>query len=147
MCGFLFCVILYDTSQGSLDGTIVVLTKLFCWMQILSSFLWKYSLGLFLISECYVSGCCFSLFGFILSAAKILRHKTHQSRSSLLIITLVKLKDKYDSLYLHDFGFNIQLWLLFAVGLSSGFLCIPVKNLCTILCIRKHHLLVLDTGL
>jgi hypothetical protein len=49
---------------------------------------------------------------FELSAAKILRYKIHRGPSSLLIITLVKPKDKCDSSYLCNFGFDIHLRLL-----------------------------------
>jgi hypothetical protein len=76
---------------------------------------------LFSISECFVSGCRFSVFGFMLSPAKILRHKTYWGRPSLLITTLVKPKDKYASSYLGEFGFDTQLRLLSAVGSASGF--------------------------
>jgi hypothetical protein len=90
-----------------------------------------FGLFFFFISECFVSRCCFGLFGFILSAIKIPRYKTHWSRPSQLTAILVKPKDKYEYNLsdLHDFGFDIQLWLLFAVGLSSGFLFIRVHVL------------------
>jgi hypothetical protein len=47
------------------------------------------------------------------SAVKILRHETHRSRSSLLIVTPVKPEDKYYSSFLRDFGFDLQIRLLF----------------------------------
>jgi hypothetical protein len=86
------------------------------------SFLRKYSSDLFFISRCR-----FNLFDFILSAAMILRRNTHCGRSSVLITKLVKPKDKYDSSYFNDFGLDIQLRLLFAVGSLSSFLFIAVK--------------------
>jgi hypothetical protein len=51
-----------------------------------------------------------------------------------------------EHVYICDFGFDIQLRLLFAIGFSPGFLFIPVKNLCIVPRFRKHHLLVLGTA-
>jgi hypothetical protein len=100
--------------------------------------------GLVFISECFISRCT-CLFGIVLSAAKIVRHGTLWGFSSLLIITLMKLKDKYDLSCLCNFSFYMQLWLLFAVYLSSFF--IPIEDLCIILWFSKHHLLVFNAGL
>jgi hypothetical protein len=95
-------------------------------MRISSSFLRKYSSGLFFISLCFVSRYRFSLFVLKLSATKIQRHKTHWGRSSLLIIILVYPEDEYDWSYLRDFGFDIQFRLLYS---SCGCIFIDAKIL------------------
>jgi hypothetical protein len=97
-CPYAWVVAQVETQpKRALDGAVVALTKLFYWMRISTNFLRKYSSCLFFISEWFISICRFSVFVFILSAAKILRHKTHLSLCSLLIVTLVKPKDKSDS--------------------------------------------------
>jgi hypothetical protein len=92
-----------------------------CRIRISTSFQRKYSSGLFFIFEYFVSRCRFSLFGFVLSAAKMARHETHRGSYSLLIITLVDRKDKHDSSHLIDF--DMQLQLAFTAGLSSVWSC------------------------
>jgi hypothetical protein len=72
--------------------------------------------------------------GYLASYCQLLRYwdtKHNWGCSSLLIITLMKLKGKCSSSYLCDFNFSIQLQQLFAVGSSgflSGFVSMPIKK-------------------
>jgi hypothetical protein len=76
----------------------------------------------------FFSRCRLSLFGFILSAARTLRHKTHWGRTSPFITTLVKPKDKEDSSNFRDFVLDIPGWLLQGTGSLLGLRFTPVKN-------------------
>jgi hypothetical protein len=142
VCGILFRAILYNTwydAKRALDVTVAVLTKRFCWIRISSSFLRRYSLGLFLISECFIWRCRFSLFGFTGTqntprSLFAVNYEARETERQIRFIVLMRVQFRYTTPTITCSSF------------SSGSLFLPFKNLCIILWFRKHWL-ALDTEL
>jgi hypothetical protein len=118
-------------------------------MRISSSFLWKYSSGLLCISECFevplqfiwlhTVSCWNTETRYTLRSFFTANYNTRENEKQIWLIVLTRFLFRY----------TVELRQLFTAGSSSGFIFIPVKNLCIILWFRKHHLslLALDTGL
>jgi hypothetical protein len=113
-----------------------------CWMGISSSFLWKYRTSLCFIYECFVSRCYFNLFHTVscyvtetqntLRSFFVLNYNTRDAEREIRFIVLMRFRYTTTTTICCRF-----VWFHFT----------PVKKLCIILCFRKHHLLVDDTGL
>ncbi len=105
----------YDASKHCLDTVLCTEMVACCWWRP-SSFLLKYSAGLFLMPACFVSRCLFNLQGFILSFASTSAHTTHWGLRSAVTVNP---NCRYASSYLRSF---------FAAGGASVGLLVLTRN-------------------
>ncbi len=119
VCGLpslpILLVTTYDASKHCLDTVLCTEMVACCWWRP-SSFLLKYSAGLFLMPACFVSRCLFNLQGFILSFASTSAHTTHWGLRSAVTVNP---NCRYASSYLRSF---------FAAGGASVWLVGPHKK-------------------
>jgi hypothetical protein len=145
LCEIASSVLLCMTLDKMLTGlwkTVLVLPKL----SLHTKFM-KFSVDVFFAPSQFLNvlRCNFSLSDFILSAVRLLWQSTVRSFFTVNYNTR-ETKRQIRLMTLMRFCLDIQFRLLFAEGLTSGFLFLSVKKLCITLWFRKHRL-VLFTGL